>query len=40
MIAPRVGPPLIPTRYFNAQTTDLERTVGNSRTEVKLELKD
>ena len=35
-----VGPSLIPERYNDASTTDLQCTVNENRTEVKLELKD
>ena len=35
-----VGPSLIPERYNDANTTDLQQTVGEKRMTVKLELKD
>ena len=35
-----VGPSLIPERYNKAGTTDLLQTVRDTRTDVKLELKD
>lgn len=35
-----VGPLLIPNRYTDATTTDLQVTVEDKPTEVKLELKD
>ena len=40
MIAPAVGPPAIPARYLDAKTTDLTATIGDSATEVNLELHD
>lgn len=40
MIAPRVGFPAVPQKYFDQQTTDLSATVGDKATEVALELKD
>ena len=35
-----VGPSLIPERYNDTNTTDLQQTVGEKRMTVKLELKD
>lgn len=40
MVAPAVGRSLIPTRYNDADTTDLEATVGEEGGEVNLELVD
>ena len=40
MVAPAVGRSLIPTRYNDASTTDLETTVGEKGGEVNLELTD
>ena len=40
MIAPRVGLPAVPKKYFDQQTTDLSATVGDDATEVQLDLKD
>ncbi len=40
MIAPRVGFPAVPKKYFDHQTTDLTATVNDEPTVVQLQLKD
>ena len=40
MIAPRVGFPAVPQKYFDQQTTDLTAVVGDKATVVPLDLID
>ena len=40
MVAPAVGPSLIPIRFNDASTTDLEATVGEEGGEINLDLTD
>lgn len=38
LIAPRVGLPAVPVKYFDQQTTDLTVAVGNQATDISIDL--